>query len=115
MTDDNTCHVDSFIVDGLHADQDGDEVSIYFLESIKRGCLPIWELKNAIVEMRNENWRYGKRHNFFYEPKMAFSPFHKMLMQGHNQYLMKHSALWRTIEGSISNKCKIIMNLGCSI
>lgn len=112
---DFTCHVNAFVIEGLHADQDGDEVNVYFLQSPARNEMPSFKLKNAVNELLHLSWRYGRRHNLCYKSRYSFSPFHKFLIQKNEDFLTANSLLWRSLSGSVPDKCRNIMELGCSI
>lgn len=114
---DLTCHVNAFVIEGMHLNQDGDEVNLYYIAAPKKHQLPTLEMKFTNLELLNITWRYGRRHNLFYEPKYSFSPFHKFIMQKHEAFLNKRSHLWRKLGDttSVAQKCKTIMALGCSI
>lgn len=110
---DNTVHLNSFIVNGLGADQDGDEINVNFFE--KDGEIPSFELNSAILELKSMSWKYGCRHTSIYEPRYSISQHVKFILYLCDEKLKIQSPLWQTLKGSISQKCNILMNLGCSI
>lgn len=111
---DFTIHINPYITHGLHADQDGDEVTLFYLE--KQDDEPSSAMQSAIAELRNSSWKYGRRHNFAYKCKYSFTQYHRYLLFILNDFFCQHNALWKKInEYGFVNKPDTLMNLGCSI
>lgn len=110
---DDTMHVNPYLLEGLHADQDGDELNVYFLEYTE--AIPNKLLQMAIKEMKRLSWKYGLRYDVFYRPRYDFSQYHRLLCHQQHEVLMQHSPLWASIPGSPAQRLRTIMNLGSSI
>lgn len=111
---DYTVHINPYMTHGLHADQDGDEVSIFYLE--KLDDIPSPDMESAIVELRKCSWKYGTRHNFAYKCKYSFTQYHRYLLYILNDFFCEHSDLWKRLhEDGRGHKPDRLMNLGCSI
>ena len=111
--DDDTIHLNPYILDGLHADQDGDDIQVFLF--LKQSEVPSFEMETCIKELRNFSWKYGKRHDCIYMPRYSFSQYHRFLLHHKSDYFAKHSILWASLPGTPIQKAKTIMNLGCSI
>jgi hypothetical protein len=110
---DNTAHLNPYIIEGLGADQDGDEINLIFYK--KNGEIPSFALKNTIIELKAMSWKYGRRHTSIYNPRYSFSQHLKLILYLCDKTLEIESALWRSLPGNIPSKCRVLMNLGCSI
>lgn len=111
---DYTVKINAFVVDGMHADQDGDELHIIVLE--KQGQLPTRHMKQAISELKKLSWAFGLRHDGFYRPRFDFSQFHKTVCSVYDAELKRVSPLWASLgDKSIKSKLDTIMHLGCSL
>ncbi|UHB41785.1 LEF-9 [Macrobrachium rosenbergii nudivirus] len=110
---DATININPYITEGLHADQDGDELNISYLKHQDKEQ-PTLDLKMAITELKKMSWNGFVNHDFAYKPKYQFTQYHKYLLHQYDSYFNKISKLWRTIEGTPSKKCNIMMELGCS-
>ncbi|AEW69612.1 late expression factor 9 [Helicoverpa zea nudivirus 2] len=110
-------HLNPFVLDGLHADQDGDDISINYLKyenSMNRNLM-----KMAITEMRSMSWNYGYRHNLFYKPRYALGQQFRHLLYTHDKWFNQHSKFYRILtkvhRGNLLAKIDTLMHLGCSI
>ena len=111
---DYTIHINPYMTDGLHADQDGDEISIFYIE--KQDDEPSSDMEAAIIELRNCSWKYGTRHNFAYKCRYSFTQYHRYLLHIFNDFFCQHNALWKKLEDDgHGQKADRLMNLGCSI
>jgi len=113
---DSTIHITSFITEGLHADQDGDELTVFYFN--KQNALSPADntLSMAIMELKQFSWRFGTRFDINYRPRYFFTQFLKYFLYKHDAYFKKASPLWdRLVDDSRGGKCDKIMNLGCSI
>lgn len=77
-SNDPSIHGNLFLCDGLHADQDGDELSIYIFQ--KGEEVPSFELQAAITEMQNISWKLGSRHDFLYNPRYNFGQHFRYIL-----------------------------------
>lgn len=110
--DDYTIHINPFLTEGLHADQDGDELSIFIIE--KQADLPSIEVELAIAELKSMSWKYGRRHNFAFKSRYQFTQYHKYILDKFDDYFIKHNPLWASLTGTPKEKGFKIMELGCS-
>lgn len=112
IEDDYTIHINAFLTEGLHADQDGDELSIFFLEH--QGEKPSIEMQMAIVELKRLSWKYGNRHCLNFKSRYQFTQYHKYILHKFDKYFTQHDPLWANLEGTPKEKAYKIMELGCS-
>lgn len=111
---DFTLHVNPFILDGLHADQDGDALSIYVLRYQKEN--PSFSLQGAIKELQALSWRYGRRHDTCFRPRYSFSQYHKWILYKYDEWFSSNSNIWKSLQKyPTEQKCNILMHLGCTI
>lgn len=112
---DHTIRINSYITEGLHADQDGDELSLFYIKHPGKNE-PSHNIKMAIAELKKFTWSGGVRHDFSYKPRYEFTQYLKYILYRYNNYFCQHNKLWASIPGNdISKKCIKLMNLGCSI
>ena len=90
---DFTIHLNPYMTHGLHADQDGDEVTLFYIE--KQDHEPSSAIQSAITELRNSSWKYGRRHNFAYKCKYSFTQYHRYLLFILNDFFCEHNELWK--------------------
>ncbi|QLI62417.1 LEF-9 [Dikerogammarus haemobaphes nudivirus] len=109
---DYTIHINPFLTEGLHADQDGDELSIFYLSL--QGDLPAIEIQMAITELKQMSWKYGNRHDLSFKSRYQFTQYHKYILEKFNDYFVENNALWASLDGTIKEKVDKIMELGCS-
>lgn len=111
---DYTIRMNSYVSEGLHADQDGDELSIFYIKHPGKN-IPSHNIKMAIVELKKFCWNGGIRHDFKYKPRYEFTQYLKYVLYRYNDHFCKHNKLWASIKGDVALKCNKIMHLGCSI
>ena len=111
---DSTIHLSSFLTDGLHADQDGDDLTVFYIKAYG-GEIPSLTTMGAIIELRKLSWKYGDRHNVAYQPRYSFTQYHYLILHMFDGFFKDYSPLWASLKGSSKIKCKQIMDLGCSI
>lgn len=112
-SNDPSIHGNLFFCDGLHADQDGDELTVYIFK--KGEEIPSFELQAAITEMQNLSWKLGSRHDFLYNPRYNFGQHFRYILFKYSAWFQKFSPLWASLKCPTENKPDLIMNLGCSI
>lgn len=110
---DFTIHINGFLTQGLHADQDGDELTIFFIKYTVTE--PSIDIIMTICEMKRMSWKYGTRHDLAYTPRYHFTQYHKYILFTHDVFFREHSVLWKSLNGDPQQKCEQIMHLGCSI
>lgn len=115
---DFTIHINSFIVRGMNADQDGDEVTLYFYK------MPTFHLRSIILdqvecEIKNLYWCTGNRCSLFNRPRYEFGEMHLVILATLDNWFIEHDRLWSSI-AKLYGKCSfrrrqnIILNLGCT-
>lgn len=113
-SNDYTVKINAFVVDGMHADQDGDELHIIIIEHESE--LPSRPMKQAITELKKLSWNFGLRYDGFYKPRFDFSQFHRMIASLYDEELTRISPLWASLgKQPIKKKLDTIMHLGCSL
>ncbi|UVX94913.1 LEF-9 [Callinectes sapidus nudivirus] len=112
--DDYTIRMNSYVTEGLHADQDGDELTIFYIKHPDK-CDPSHETQLAITELKKFSWNGGIRHDFAYKPRYEFTQYLKYILYRYDDHFNKNNKLWASISGSVSEKCIKMMHLGCSI
>lgn len=112
---DHTIHINPFILDGLHADQDGDELTVFVIK--KKENNNSFLLNCALDEIKNLSWTEGKRHDVFYKNRYTFSQYYRYLIYKYSELLERHHWLWKDLNyiESFSEKLNTILDLGCSI
>ncbi|QBB28651.1 LEF-9 [Homarus gammarus nudivirus] len=111
---DHTIRLNSYTTEGLHADQDGDELTVYYIKHTGANK-PSHDVNMAIAELKRFSWKGGIRHDFAYKPRYEFTQYLKYILYRYDKYFCKNNKLWASIQGSVSEKCNKLMNLGCSI
>lgn len=111
---DYTIRINGYICEGLHADQDGDELSIFYLKHPHTNY-PSHDIKMAICELKRMCWNGGVRHDIAYRPRYEFTQYHRYILYRYNDYFCSINKLWNSINAPVEEKCNIVMNLGCSI
>lgn len=113
QTCDDTIHIPPDCLYGLAADQDGDDLSIFFLRH--ESGSPSLEMKCALEELRRGTWQYGNRKTMSYKPRHSLSQYHRFILHKHDDVLKQLSPLWASLYGDIQDRTRTIMALGCSI
>lgn len=111
---DHTIRINSYICEGLHADQDGDELSIFYLKH-PGTSQPSHDMLMAIAEMKRSSWNGGVRHDIAYNPRYEFTQYIRYILHTYDDYFNSINKLWASIRAPPREKCKIAMHLGCSI
>lgn len=108
---DNTAHLDSWMCTLLNADQDGDEVPVYFCTAHQ---------DSTVDELQAASWQHGYRNNMFNESKFVFSQYHILLLHSYDKWFIANSEFWKLISNmyrykTVKQKCKLLIDLGCTI
>lgn len=110
-------HLNSFVLDGLHADQDGDDISINYLKYELTVPRPL--MKTSITELRQLSWNHGYRHNIFYKPRYYMGQQFRHLLYAKDAWFQEHSAFYKCLSNVYGKhtvrKIDAIMDLGSSI
>ncbi|KAG8148349.1 uncharacterized LOC118064850 [Chelonus insularis] len=113
---DNTIHVNPYVLEGLHADQDGDDLNVYYLKRDKE--IPSFLMLRATSELLRLSWKYGRRRNVCNQSKYSFGQYHMLLLQLYDNYFQDKSMLWKSLSftyQNVSERAKVLMQLGCTI
>lgn len=106
-----TAKLPAFIADGLHADQDGDEITIFMLSKTQ-------ELQNynemlMMKELRNSIWSSGIRHKFDYSPKISFGQYYQYVMYLFHDKICEMLPIYAKLPCAKADKPQFLMNLLC--
>lgn len=109
-----TLVINSYVAERMHADQDGDELTIFYLKHPGTNE-PTHEIAMAITELKKFSWKYGMRHDITNKPRYEFTQYLKYILHRYDKYFCKHNKLWASLQGNAKKKCDTIMHLGSSI
>lgn len=101
--------ISSFIADGLHADQDGDEINITFIKN--RTEILAYNQLVAQSELKNAN----TINLFHIKPKYQFGQYYKLFFFKNQEILHKEIPILKTIMAPLNEKPEILMKLLCSV
>jgi hypothetical protein len=104
--DDSTFRINQYVLEGLHGDQDGDEVNIFYVNKEPPSAL----LYMARYELERKSWDRGFRHDVLGRPRYKFSQLQVLMLYKHNEDLCKLSPFW----ASIKQKLGTFWDLACS-
>lgn len=113
---DNTIHVNPFVLEGLHADQDGDDLNVYYLK--RENEVPSLIMLRAITELLQFSWKYGRRRNICNRSRYSLGQYHLLLLQVYDKYFQSKSKIWKILSSKYSStpkKSNVLMQLGCTI
>jgi hypothetical protein len=100
--------INQFVLRGLHGDQDGDEVNLYYIKKE-----PIsYQMQLAYYEMRRKSWD-GFRHDILGRPRYSFSQQQDLILDLYNDELCRISPLWNSLQKFGTKKIKIFWSIGC--
>jgi len=104
--DDPTIHLSPFMTERLHADQDGDDLTILYLRDSNCHIEPTeW---SAILELKHNSWRYGRRYGFDTQSRYRFTQYHRYLLHLLSDDLAEVSGLWRRVRDAYKENPKQI-------
>lgn len=105
--------ISSFIADGLHCDQDGDELNLYIIENVN----DIHDYTEHILfkEYSNNAFSSGEKCNFDYRPKISFGQHYDHVLYKHHDEMDKLWPNYTKLPCSKSNRPSFLMNLLCSM
>lgn len=110
-TDSFTAKISAFIADGLHADQDGDEITIFMLPKTNDGAN--YNEFLMMKELRHNMWSIGIRHKFDYSPKISFGQYYLYVLYKFHDKIVEKFPLYGKLPCSVADKPKFLMNLFC--
>ncbi|KAG6558459.1 viral RNA polymerase subunit lef-9 [Microplitis demolitor] len=113
---DNTIHVNPFVLEGLHADQDGDDLNVYYLKHENE--VPSLIMLRAITELLQFSWKYGRRRNICNQSRFSLGQYHLLLLQVYDKYFQSKSKIWKTLSSQYNTtpkRANVLMQLGCTI
>lgn len=105
---DFTIHLNQYILNGLHADQDGDEINVYYI--INNGD-ESFEMSEAIHEIILKSWDKGYRYDCFGKCRYSFSQYHLLVLHRYNKELCELSPFWKGLQ-SYDNRADLAFQLG---
>lgn len=92
-SDDSTFRINQYVLEGLHGDQDGDEVNIFYVN--KEAPSPLMYM--ARYELERKSWNHGFRHDVLSRPRYKFSQLQVLMLHKHHDDLCRLSPFWATI------------------
>lgn len=104
--DDSTFRINQYVLEGLHGDQDGDEVNIFYVNKEAPSVL----LYMSRYELERKSWDRGFRHDVLGRPRYKFSQLQVLMLYKHHEDLCKLSPFW----ASIKRKLNTFWDLACS-
>lgn len=108
---DSTFRINQYVLEGLHGDQDGDEVNIFYVKKQN----PSFALLMSRYELERKSWDRGFRHDILGIPRYKFSQLQVLMLYKHNDDLCKLSPFWSSIKGSSTKqRCNIFWDLACT-
>ena len=109
---DSTIHLNSYILNGLHADQDGDDINLYYIE--KEAECPSYLMISAMYEWYRNSWDKGFRHDMMYKCRYSFSQYHRYILYKYNKELNALSSYWKSLDRYGKHKHSYAMALSCN-
>lgn len=106
-----TAKISALIADGLHADQDGDEITIFMLP--ETNVLPNYDEVLMMKEIRNNLWSIGLRHKFDYSPKISFGQYYMLVMYIFHDKICELLPTYKNLPCAKEDKPEFIMNMFC--
>lgn len=103
---DSTFRINQYVLEGLHGDQDGDEVNIFYIN--KEGPSPL--LYMSRYELERKSWDCGFRHDVLGRPRYKFSQLQVLMLYKHHDDLCRLSPFWKSINGKLA----MFWDLACS-
>jgi len=107
---DHTIHLNEFVLIGLNADQDGDDINLYYVELESDDIA--YELRESMHEIIRRTWKLGHRHDVYGNCRYSFGQYRQLMLHRHNDELCKLSPFWRSLQ-KFPNKPRLAMTLGC--
>jgi hypothetical protein len=105
--DDSTFHINQYVLEGLHGDQDGDEVNIVYINNEAPSPL----LYASRYELERKSWDKGFRHDILGRPRYKFSQLQVLMLYKHDRDLCNASPFWASIK---SKRLQTFWDLACS-
>lgn len=123
-SDDKQCiAVNSFIVTGMGADQDGDEETIYLPNAAMREQ-HVGDKNVSVLcmnkELKDMSWEYGLRRTAINEPRYLYSQLDKLTVFTYDAVLQVYCELWSLIAFTfprldVAERLRRMECLGCSL
>lgn len=99
---DSCIHVNPFILDGLHADQDGDEIPIYYIK--RESEIPSPLMKMTIFELNALSWNNGKRYNLLLKPRYSLGQQYRHLLYTHDNWFIERSSFYKHLSAIFTDR-----------
>lgn len=116
---DSTIHMNSICIDRLHADQDGDTLTLWTYGN--GGGAVSRRQRLAHDELMRLTWQWGERRDLTGRTRFVLSQQHRLVAYHHDRRLRELSPLWRDVylinggdASSFSKRCDDVMALGAS-
>jgi hypothetical protein len=107
-TDSPTIKISQFVLRGLHGDQDGDEVNLYYVVKKDRSYYALL----TELELKRGTWTNGFRHNVLGNPRYSFSQQQDLMLFEYDDILTQENKFWRSLKRySRSEKKRIFWDL----
>lgn len=100
-TDSPTVKVSQFVLKGLHGDQDGDEVNLYYITG---SDIDTYNTRLAHYEQMRGTWAHGFRHDVLGHSRYTFSQQHDLMLYKYDKELSKHNAFWKSLDRYVGQK-----------
>lgn len=107
---DPTIHVNQYVLRGLGADQDGDEVNLYYVDAEDES--PSFQMHQVMYEVLRKSWKFGFRHDVMGKPRYGFSQNQDLLLFHFHKELCAISPFWKSLS-PFPNRKEIFWALGC--
>lgn len=105
---DFTIHLNQYILNGLHADQDGDDINAYYISDDGDESYLMTE---GILEMLLKSWDKGYRYDCFGKCRYSFSQYHLVILHRYNKELCELSPFWKSLQ-KYENRADLAFQLG---
>jgi hypothetical protein len=108
--DDFTIKINQYTLKGLHGDQDGDELNLYYMQYEHQA--PTHNMVQSVYETHRKSWKYGFRHDILGRSRYSFSQHQDLMVYIYNNELCKLSPLWNSLQ-PFEDRNDMIFELGC--
>ena len=110
---DFTVIINPYVAPLMNADQDGDELSIFYLRHPNVRA-PTHEIFMGIAELKRFSWKYGTRCDLMNKPRYEVAQYLKYIVHRYDDYFVKNNKLYASLKGSSKVKLDLLMHLGTS-
>lgn len=113
----STIVMNAWILNGMHADQDGDQIRIFFVPHTNpMAYYKTYEHYAMFNEFDAFSWEHGDRKSVDNKPRYSVSQFHLMMIAEYEHLFIEHCDAWYYLtlfdpDATVKQKCETIMNL----